>query len=406
MVGQNELSARGAERRLDLDWVRIGAFMLLILYHAGMFYVPWDWHVKSSRTVQWLEPLMVLVNPWRLVLLFVVSGAATRYIADKVTPGALAAGRTVRLLPPLLLGMTVVVPPQVWLELGQSGAQRPDSYGTFLVSYLAGAGGWTSHGAPLATPTWNHLWFVAYLLVYTLALGIVLRLAPTAMRKLGTWASRMFDGLGILIWPAAWFVAVRSLLAPHFPETHALIGDWTVHAEAVPAFLLGYLLAKIDAPWDMLVRQRWNSLGLALLAYGVHVWAMLVWPGEMTPPDGWRQLLRVTYGIDQWAWIATVLGFARLHLRKLDTGYRRYLTDAIFPFYLVHQTVIMASACWLTKFGLPLLTEAFCVMTSTLIGCFLTYEIVRRIRVLRPLFGLKVSKRGVRTAVYAAWAVG
>jgi peptidoglycan/LPS O-acetylase OafA/YrhL len=36
-------------RRTDLDWIRIGAFALLILYHVGMFYVPsdWDWHVKS-----------------------------------------------------------------------------------------------------------------------------------------------------------------------------------------------------------------------------------------------------------------------------------------------------------------------------------------------------------------------
>ena len=33
-------------RRVDLDWIRIGAFVLLILYHVGMFYVTWDFHVK------------------------------------------------------------------------------------------------------------------------------------------------------------------------------------------------------------------------------------------------------------------------------------------------------------------------------------------------------------------------
>jgi hypothetical protein len=30
-----------SERRVDLDWVRIGAFGLLIFYHVGMLYVSW-----------------------------------------------------------------------------------------------------------------------------------------------------------------------------------------------------------------------------------------------------------------------------------------------------------------------------------------------------------------------------
>ena len=62
------------ERRIDLDWLRIAAFGLLIFYHVGMFYVTWDWHVKSSHASQIIEPLMRLSNPWRLTLLFIISG--------------------------------------------------------------------------------------------------------------------------------------------------------------------------------------------------------------------------------------------------------------------------------------------------------------------------------------------
>ena len=65
------------ERRYDLDWVRIGAFMLLIFYHVGMYYVTWDWHVKSPHASSTIEPLMMLTSPWRLSLLFLVSGVAT-----------------------------------------------------------------------------------------------------------------------------------------------------------------------------------------------------------------------------------------------------------------------------------------------------------------------------------------
>ena len=71
------------ERRYDLDWVRIGAFMLLIFYHVGMYYVPWDWHVKSQHTSSAIEPLMMLTEPWRLSLLFLISGVATAYLFER-----------------------------------------------------------------------------------------------------------------------------------------------------------------------------------------------------------------------------------------------------------------------------------------------------------------------------------
>ena len=65
------------DRRIDLDWVRILAFGLLIFYHVGMYYVTWGWHVKSPFASHAIEPLMMLSSPWRLSLLFFVSGCAT-----------------------------------------------------------------------------------------------------------------------------------------------------------------------------------------------------------------------------------------------------------------------------------------------------------------------------------------
>ena len=76
-----------AERRYDLDWVRIGAFLLLILYHVGMYYVTWDWHVKSPYASAAIEPLMLLTSPWRLSLLFLVSGVATAYLLERQACG-------------------------------------------------------------------------------------------------------------------------------------------------------------------------------------------------------------------------------------------------------------------------------------------------------------------------------
>ncbi|MGT2500396.1 acyltransferase family protein [Bradyrhizobium guangxiense] len=92
---------RSMDRRIDLDWVRILAFGLLIFYHVGMLYVSWGFHIKSAHRLTWLEPVMLFLNPWRLSLLFLVSGVATRFMLDKSNLAALARARSARLLLPL-----------------------------------------------------------------------------------------------------------------------------------------------------------------------------------------------------------------------------------------------------------------------------------------------------------------
>jgi hypothetical protein len=72
-----------------LDWIRIFAFCVLIFYHTGMYYVSWDWHVKSPFASDAIEPLMILSSPWRLGLLFMISGVATAFMLKKLRVGAL-----------------------------------------------------------------------------------------------------------------------------------------------------------------------------------------------------------------------------------------------------------------------------------------------------------------------------
>ena len=109
-------------RRFDLDWLRIIAFGLLIFYHVGMFYVTWGWHVKSVYSSPLAEPLMSMVNPWRLALLFFISGVAIRFATDKAASlGRFARSRLARLGLPVLFGIYVWVMPQAYYQVRQSG---------------------------------------------------------------------------------------------------------------------------------------------------------------------------------------------------------------------------------------------------------------------------------------------
>ena len=105
-------------RHYGMDWLRIGAFALLILYHIGMFFVPWGWHVKTPQPMDWVQIPMMATNSWRLPLLFLVSGYASAALFAKLgTPGAFLRSRAARLLIPLVVGMIVVIPVQPWIEL-------------------------------------------------------------------------------------------------------------------------------------------------------------------------------------------------------------------------------------------------------------------------------------------------
>ena len=398
------------DRRYDLDWIRVGAFFLLILYHVGMFYVPWEWHVKSPHPVETLELAMFLTNPWRLTLLFLVSGAATRFMADKTTVGKLTGARVARLLPPLLFAMFVIVPPQSYYQIVEYAAAHSnapvaaESYGAFWLKYVTASGHWCSPAGCLITPTWNHMWFVAYLLFYTLVLAGILLVWRRLGDRIQAGAERVLSGPGLILWPILFLGLVRAWLYPRYGETHALIGDHYVHAVSFSAFLLGFGLAKSEVLRERLIAARWLALGLAIVAYAG--WATYAWvyrADTPIPPEGLRWAMRFVYTTDTWCAIAAILGFGAKHLNRGGPALR-YLTVGVFPFYLVHQTLIVVAAHHLAKLGLPQPLEALILIVFTFAGCFATYEIVRRIPGVRILFGLKGGQSPVEASRPPAFA--
>jgi hypothetical protein len=384
-----------ASRLTELDWVRIAAFGLLILYHVGMFYVSWDWHVKTPQPRPGLEPWMELLNPWRMPLIFVVSGAATMLM---LAPGAAIAGqRSRRLLWPLLFGMAVIVPPQPYLEvvekLGYAG-----SYLDFLRLYFTAYHGFCRGTDCLDLPTWNHLWFVAYLWVYTMLLLMLRRVAGTGWLQSVRWRA-LTSGARLLWVPWLAFAIYRQHLRFAFPPNNGLTHDWYNHALYLTMFLLGCALFghrdDRHGAWAAAVRLRWWALAAALVAH----FSLRAWIGSYAAvkdediSTAVLAAMRTLSSLRQWAPIVAILGFARLHLAGRDGPARRWLTEAVFPFYIVHQTIIVLAAHHLARQGWPQWAEAAVVIALTAAGCVATFLIARRVRWLRPLFGLTAPRR-------------
>jgi hypothetical protein len=173
-------------------------------------------------------------------------------------------------------------------------------------------------------------------------------------------------------------------------------------------FLLGFVLAGARAPWVAIERSRWIALGLAILAWACIAAYNGFYGADLapTPPHLLVLLQRVVYSAEQWLAIVAVLGFARRHLVR-DNAARRYLTTAIFPVYILHQTVIVVIAHSLKSAQLSPAVEGPLLVIVTAAACFLGYEVIRRVRVLRTLFGLSAAPATSGTAARvpsAPWA--
>ena len=253
--------ACGSERRYDLDWLRVIAFGFLIFYHIGMFYVTWGWHVKSPHAGPWLEPVMALINPWRLPLLFLISGIALRFAIDKSRLTQFVPRRFMRLFVPIVFGMLVICAPQAYFELyskGETGSDFWAFYGQYLDFDMEFS---------ILTPTWNHLWYLVYILAYTLAVVALLpllRWLDGPAEALFSWLGRGALGWRLLLVPVLPFLCYAWLLAPRFPSTHAFYNDWANHAELFSIVLIGWFAAKSPAFWGAVQRHLGPAIVLAL----------------------------------------------------------------------------------------------------------------------------------------------
>lgn len=375
------------QRHYGLDWLRIGAFAILIVYHIGMVFVPWPFHAKLA-TEEWVALPMMLSNPWRLSLLFVVSGYASRALFMRhAGPWSFARNRTARLLVPLLFGVAVIVPAQPWVELTtQHGYDR--GFLTFWAEDYFRFGALSG----IALPTWNHLWFVGYLWLYTLLFTAIVAVSPLWLRRGGQWLfERLMGGVGALILPMAWLMIVSGVLFPGARETHAVIGDWVAHATYFPMFLFGFALAGSERALATFARLWKPAALLAVAAYLVVAGIALVFAGMRVTPRPFGTIFSLARGVEGWMAIAALIGVAETYWNR-EHRWRPMLTEAVFPFYIIHQTIIVVVAYWLMPAGLHGAVEFAIQVAATITGGAIFYLVGRRITPLRPLIGLRLHR--------------
>jgi surface polysaccharide O-acyltransferase-like enzyme len=284
--------------------------------------------------------------------------------------------RAERLLPPLLFGVLVLVPIQSWIETIDKGTWTRGLIEWWWHEFSPSG---LSDGVPV-----NHLWFIVYIALYS-GIAVLLMTRPRVVTKIEDTLVQALSGWRIIAVPMVYLIAIRIAVFPVFPVTNVPVNDVYNHALSLVAFLFGFLLVRHEAVWRDLERYRWVGLVIGCAALPVMM-LQTAHPGGGAFGGVPRNAV---FAIDQWAVISAILGFGSLYLRRAESPVLRYLTDAVFTCYLAHQTILVAAVWLIRPLNLWAPVEAGTLAMVTIGGSLLIYELVRRIPLIRPIWGLK-----------------
>ncbi|MDY6946032.1 MAG: acyltransferase family protein [Pseudomonadota bacterium] len=364
------MPSAGGERYDFLDWLRVIAILVLLFFHTGMIFVGWGWHVMNAQSIAALDAPMDVSHRLRMPLLFMIAGAGMWFALQRRSGMQLFKERSVRLLLPLVLGMFLIVPPQVFFERLFQG-QWHGGFGQFFVERTL-----QFRAYPAGDFSWHHLWFIVYLYVYV----------PLLLPLMLWWKRRDSKPHA-----GAWLIALalplavnEALLKPLFPEAHNLVSDWYIFNHYLLLTMYGYLLASMPGSWQWLDARRH---GFAIAGAAIYIGAKLLLAQGIvhhdTPADAFIG------NAFTWSWVLAFLGYGYRHL-SFCNPLLRYARDASYPIYIVHQTVIVVIGYYVIQASWQPWVKYWIVLSATLLSCCALYElVVRRFAVTRLIFGMK-----------------
>ncbi|KAF7764950.1 hypothetical protein PCIT_b1057 [Pseudoalteromonas citrea] len=375
-------SLQTTERMVELDWLRVLAFGLLIFYHTGMLYAQnWGYHFKSSHMNTDIESWMLLLSPWRMGVIWFISGAALSSILQKKPMTHVLLNRSIKILLPLLVGVWMVVPIQLYAQMQQEVGLSMN-YAEFYSAFLD-----LSH--PLFTQyqagIWphvdvNHLWYLRSLWQFTIWILVVLPiLRSNWLQKFIQYCLKqpfIFVCLGLLL--PLW---VLKLTWPS--ETYR-------YPMGFVFLLYGFLLVHHTTFFTQLCRYWQWLLGLFAFTYIIIVYGyQAIWLSSSSLH--WQLVsMNMIYTVQSLLGVLAILALATRFLKrpsKLLTN----LNTIVFPFYIFHQSVIIALAYSLSTLKLGPWLEAFIILLGTFLVCAILCSIVAHVKILRPLFGMKTN---------------
>jgi glucan biosynthesis protein C len=366
-----------------IDYIRVFAFLLLILFHSALPFVNYNWEVKNEQKSEILLSIVLWFHQWRLPLLFFISGVGIYFSLKNRNIFKFTVERFRRLFIPLVFAMLFAIPVQVYVEYLQKG-RVTGNYFEFYPSV------WNFVPYPDGSLTWSHMWFIVYLLTFILILIPLFSIMKIKMiEKYKDEFSNVLSSkyLIFLVFFIQYYNYYQFYLK--YPEQGSLVEDWFVFNSSITYLILGYLLASSNQFWNNCERYRKISLFFAIITSTI-LFVNYYLPNVLPKKEGMdAQVYFLLDALQIWSIIMTIIGFAKKHLNT-STSILQYLNQAVFPFFIIHQTIIVALGYWIVQLKVSILSKYMLLSVCSSIIIYALYEyVIRRTKLTRFLYGMK-----------------
>ncbi len=374
-------------RRYDLDWLRVLLILSVLVFHSLRLFDLEGWSVKSATTYLGVQVLVVFISRWLMPAIFVISGMATFYALDKRRAGRFVKDRALRLLVPLVAGLLTHIPLQGYLaQVSQN--QYSGSFWQWYPGHFDSHFNWIG----------GHLWYLEVLFVFSLVcLPLFIWLRSGSGSRVLAWLGERLSAPAALFLPVLPIILLSATLDPANGSllTSEEFGGWNLPSHLI-FFLSGFVLASSPAMQASLRRIRWISLVTGVAIFFVAGGLVLaLGGGEAAFGTPVYLLWTVISSVSCWACMLAILGIGMQRL-NVRTPVLDYANEAVLPFYVLHQSVLFVVGFYVLNWAIPDLAKWAIILVSSFAIIMAMYEfLIRRLNVLRVLFGMKPQARPV-----------
>ncbi|MEQ8471308.1 MAG: acyltransferase family protein [Marinoscillum sp.] len=342
------------QRRYDIDWLRVIAIGLLLIYHISIAFQPWApmiGFIRNNESLTEIWTIMAMLNVWRIPFLFFVSGMGVAFAIKKRDWKSLLLERSRRILIPFIFGLVCIVPIHIFIL--QYHFKIPFNF----------------------MPNAGHLWFLGNIFTYTLVLSPLLFFLKSDNHRISKVIHQLFSGPAGLLIIIVGCATEAWLIKPAIFELYAQ----TLHGYVLGllVFFFGFCcVISGDKFWQMISKTWWIC---GVLALGLYV--LRIAEFNLKSPI-------YLMSLESNLWVFTMLGIGYKYLNKSNRALT-YLSPAAYPIYIVHMIFLYLGSVLIFPLGINPWLKLFALVLFTFAGCFASYEGIRRIQIIRPLFGLK-----------------
>jgi membrane-bound acyltransferase YfiQ involved in biofilm formation len=151
----------------------------------------------------------------------------------------------------------------------------------------------------------------------------------------------------------------------------------------IALFLLGYYVLSNDNVMEKLEKNK-ITLGILTSIFTIIYILEIIFLND----NSFTSLTSHYEAFFGWIWILFLLTIGKIYLNKINTIIQ-YLSEASFTIYIFHESILIAIAFYILQITSNIPMQMLLILLFTLTISFIAYEICKRFKLTRFLFGIK-----------------